>query len=59
MNITVSDERIENRLRAVYVLGQLAAFLGSTREHDILLKNGFLALVKKLLEIQQAEKRRV
>ncbi|KAG5458200.1 MAG: hypothetical protein BJ554DRAFT_1623, partial [Olpidium bornovanus] len=37
LNIMISDERRENRLKAVYVLGELGFFLGAVREHDNLL----------------------
>ncbi|KAJ3397657.1 hypothetical protein HDU92_005399 [Lobulomyces angularis] len=56
VNLMVSDERAENRLRAVYLLGQLGSYLGSVREHDALLKMAFTKLTKKLLELQYDEK---
>ncbi len=38
LNITVSDERKENRQKAIYLLGELASYFSSIREHDELLK---------------------
>ncbi|KAJ3195565.1 hypothetical protein HK101_011785 [Irineochytrium annulatum] len=37
VNLMISDERTENRLKAVYLLGQLGFQLGTVREHDHLL----------------------
>ncbi|KAI8848054.1 hypothetical protein BC829DRAFT_433513 [Chytridium lagenaria] len=55
-NLMISDERKENRLKAVYLLGQLGLHLGSVREHDHLLLRAFKELTKRLLEIQYDEK---
>lgn len=52
----LSDERTENRLKAVYLLGQLGFYLGVVREHDHLLLLAFKSLIKKLLEVQYHEK---
>ncbi|RKO93893.1 hypothetical protein BDK51DRAFT_20030, partial [Blyttiomyces helicus] len=57
INLMISDERSENRLKAVYLLGQLAFYLGTVREHDDLLFIAYNELSKKLLEIQSEEKR--
>ncbi|KAI8820517.1 uncharacterized protein EV422DRAFT_73879 [Fimicolochytrium jonesii] len=57
INLMVSDERSENRLKAVYLLGQLGFYLGTVREHDDLLMTAFKELTKKLLSIQYEEKR--
>ncbi|KAJ3042819.1 hypothetical protein HDV00_006640 [Rhizophlyctis rosea] len=59
INLTVSDERSENRLKAVYLLGQLGFYLGTVREHDHLLMMAFKTLSQKLLEIQYAEKKKI
>ncbi|KAJ3408961.1 hypothetical protein HDV05_004665, partial [Chytridiales sp. JEL 0842] len=56
INLMHSDERKENRLKAVYLIGQLAFHLGNVREHDLLLLNAFKALAKRFLEIQYREK---
>ncbi|KAJ3300317.1 hypothetical protein HDU76_006123, partial [Blyttiomyces sp. JEL0837] len=56
INLMISDERNENRLKAVYLLGQLGSQLGSVREHDHLLLKAFKELAKKLLELQYMEK---
>ncbi|KAI9362448.1 hypothetical protein DFJ73DRAFT_756739 [Zopfochytrium polystomum] len=56
INLTISDERKENRLKAVYLLGQLALQLGAIREHDDLLLRAFNALAKKWLQLQFEEK---
>ncbi|KAJ3299223.1 hypothetical protein HK104_009688 [Borealophlyctis nickersoniae] len=58
LNLMISDERSENRLKAVYLLGQLGFYLGTVREHDHLLMMAFKELSKKLLEIQYAEKKK-
>ncbi|KND03878.1 uncharacterized protein SPPG_08927 [Spizellomyces punctatus DAOM BR117] len=58
VNLMVSDERTENRLKAVYLLGQLGFYLGAVREHDHLLMLAFKELVRRLLEIQYKEKRK-
>ncbi|KAJ3213593.1 hypothetical protein HDU67_002684 [Dinochytrium kinnereticum] len=55
-NLMISDERKENRLKAVYLLGQLGLHLGSVREHDHLLLRAFKELARRLLEIQYEEK---
>lgn len=52
----ISDERIENRLKAIYLLGHLALHLGTVREHDDLLMTAFKVISKKWLELQFAEK---
>ncbi|KAJ3092272.1 hypothetical protein HK102_009083 [Quaeritorhiza haematococci] len=57
IGLMVSDERAENRLKAVYLLGQLGFYLGSVKEHANLLMMAFKELAKKLLEIQNDEKR--
>ncbi|KAI9106297.1 hypothetical protein DFS34DRAFT_58191 [Phlyctochytrium arcticum] len=56
INLMVSDERSENRLKAVYLLGQLGFYLGAVREHDHLLMVAFKELAKHLLDIQYLEK---
>jgi hypothetical protein len=33
----ISDERLENRLKAVYLIGQIIAQLGEVKENDDLL----------------------
>ncbi len=59
LNLMLSDERAENRLRAVYLLGQVAQALGTVREHDGLLHKAFNEVAKKILEIQGDEKKQV
>ncbi|KAJ3175403.1 hypothetical protein HDU87_006223 [Geranomyces variabilis] len=58
VNLMLSDERTENRLKAVYLLGQLGFYLGTVREHDQLLLMAVKELVKRLLQIQYEEKRK-
>ncbi|KAJ3148956.1 hypothetical protein HDU86_007314 [Geranomyces michiganensis] len=58
VNLMLSDERTENRLKAVYLLGQMGFYLGSVREHDHLLLMAVKELVKRLLQIQYEEKRK-
>ncbi|KAJ3002411.1 UNVERIFIED_CONTAM: hypothetical protein HDU68_006253, partial [Siphonaria sp. JEL0065] len=56
VNLMVSDERKENRLKAIYLIGVIAQQLGIVREHDTMLLKVFKELVKKLLEIQFKER---
>ncbi|KAJ3063074.1 hypothetical protein HDU98_001062, partial [Podochytrium sp. JEL0797] len=56
VNLMISDERMENRLKAVYLIGIIAQQLGIVREHDNMLLRVFKELIKKLLEIQFREK---
>lgn len=56
INLMVSDERRENRLKAVYLLGQLGFYLGAVQEHDELMFSSFKSLAKVLLAIQTNEK---
>ncbi|TPX62603.1 hypothetical protein PhCBS80983_g00408 [Powellomyces hirtus] len=58
VNLMLSDERTENRLKAVYLLGQMGFYLGTVREHDQLLLMAVKELVKRLLQIQYEEKRK-
>ena len=55
-NLMMSDERPENRLKAVYLLGRLAFHLGNVKEHDDLLYSAFNDLCRELLAIQHQEK---
>ncbi|KAI9003546.1 hypothetical protein BC832DRAFT_540384 [Gaertneriomyces semiglobifer] len=57
VNLMHSDEREENRVKAVWLLGQLGFYLGNGKEHGGVLMVAFKELVKQLLEIQWAEKR--
>ncbi|KAL2918327.1 hypothetical protein HK105_202254 [Polyrhizophydium stewartii] len=56
VNLVVSDERQENRIKAVYLLGQLGATLASVREYHQLMLTVFKELARKLLEIQYSER---
>ncbi|KAI8925707.1 hypothetical protein BC831DRAFT_550468 [Entophlyctis helioformis] len=57
VNIVVSDERRENRLKAVYLLGQMGSILAYVREYHQLMLTAFKQLSKKLLEIQYTERK--
>ncbi|KAJ3262197.1 hypothetical protein HDU77_000417 [Chytriomyces hyalinus] len=57
VNLMISDERQENRLKAVYLIGKIASELGLVREHDGLLLRVFKELIKKLIELQCREKK--
>ncbi|KAK5666267.1 hypothetical protein QVD99_007029 [Batrachochytrium dendrobatidis] len=57
MNLVVSDERKENRLKAVYLIGQLGVQLGSVEEYLPLMHLALRELAKKLLEIQYNERK--
>ncbi|KAJ1546382.1 hypothetical protein HK096_005153, partial [Nowakowskiella sp. JEL0078] len=56
VNLMVSDERTENRLKAVYLIGKLGLYLGSVREHANLIEWAFRELARKLLEIKNEER---
>eukprot|EP00842_Homolaphlyctis_polyrhiza_P001846 jgi/Hompol1/2662/HPOL_006126-RA len=55
VNLVVSDERHENRLKAVYLIGQMGAVLAPVREYHQLMLTAFKELSRKLLEIQYAD----
>ncbi|ORY39899.1 hypothetical protein BCR33DRAFT_853036 [Rhizoclosmatium globosum] len=57
VNLMISDCRLENRLKAVYLLGILAHQLGFIREHDNMLLRVFKELIKKLIDIQFKERK--
>ncbi|KAI8804387.1 hypothetical protein BJ742DRAFT_713319, partial [Cladochytrium replicatum] len=54
-NLIVSDEKTENRLKAVYLIGHIGFYLGTVREHDHLIVIAFQELATRLLEIQHFE----
>ncbi|KAJ3127873.1 hypothetical protein HK098_005649 [Nowakowskiella sp. JEL0407] len=57
VNLMISDERSENRLKAVFLLGQLGFYLGTVREHAHLVKKSFYFLARKYLDIQYQERK--
>ncbi|KAJ3371494.1 hypothetical protein HDU91_005136 [Kappamyces sp. JEL0680] len=56
LNLCFSDERLENRIKSIYLLGQYATVLGATLECHSLLSKIFKQLAKMLLEQQLARK---
>ena len=38
IDIMAGDERLENRVKAIYLLGQIGFYLGATQEHEDLMK---------------------
>jgi hypothetical protein len=56
MNISVSDERAENRLKAIYLLGQFASLIGALEECEGMMDRIFKHLAKMMIERQHALK---
>ncbi|KAJ3321339.1 hypothetical protein HDV06_004443 [Boothiomyces sp. JEL0866] len=56
MDAAVSDERMENRIKSIYLLGQFAYVLGSTRECHPMLNKIYKHLAKQILQRQYARK---
>lgn len=56
MDAAVSDERLENRIKSIYLLGQFAYVLGSTRECHPMLNKIYKHLARQILQRQYARK---
>ena len=59
VNLTVSDERRENRFKAVYLLGQIGYFLGDIKEHADFMFWISKSLASILLNLQMEERMNV
>ena len=59
MNVIGSDEKFNNRVKAIDIAGLLARRLGQVQEHQKLLQEVFLFLAKKMLQVHLFEKRSV
>ncbi|KAJ3353647.1 hypothetical protein HDU83_006556 [Entophlyctis luteolus] len=57
VNLMQSDERRENRLKAIYLIGVISFQLGFVREHDDMLLRVFKELMKILIDIQFKERK--
>ena len=56
LSIMAGDERRENRLKAIYVLGKLGFYLGNEAGHEAISMAAFRELAAKLIQLQHAQR---